>query len=85
VKKMQIDILIAILILLLGFPVGNFLAKMTREELKDGKVWFKLIMLTCVIGTIASLVIRNDVLLFGFLFIMIVTSRSLLKKIKDNL
>jgi hypothetical protein len=82
---MQIDILIAILILLLGFPVGNFLAKMTREELKDGKVWFKLIMLTCVIGTIASLVIRNDVLLFGFLFIMIVTSRSLLKKIKDNL
>jgi hypothetical protein len=82
---MQIDILIAILILLLGFPVGNFLAKITREELKDGKVWFKLIMLTCVIGTIASLVIRNDVLLFGFLFIMIVTSRSLLKKIKDNL
>jgi hypothetical protein len=82
---MQINILIAILILLLGFPVGNFLAKMTREELKDGKVWFKLIMLTCVIGTIASLVIRNDVLLFGFLFIMIVTSRSLLKKIKDNL
>lgn len=73
------NLLIGVLILLLGIPLGNYLAKITREELKQGKKWFKLIILVSLIGAIVSLLLRNDPLLFGFLFILIITSRSLKK------
>ncbi len=73
------NILIGILILILGIPLGNYLAKLTSEELKQGKKWFKLIVLASFIGSIISLILKNDALLFTFLFIIIVTSRSLKK------
>ena len=75
----DINILIGILVLFLGIPLGNYLTKITSEELKQGKKWFKLIMLTSALGTIVSLIMGNDPLLFTFLFILIVTSRSLRK------
>jgi len=74
-----IKLLIGIGILLLGFPIGSYLAKITKEELKKGQKWFKLITLISVIGVIVSLITLNDVFLFTFLFISIVTSRSLKK------
>jgi len=74
-----IQIAIGILVLLTGFPIGSYLAKETKEELKSGKKWFKLIIVICLICAIVSLVLGNDVLLFSFLFISIVTSRSLVK------
>ncbi|MFH1608364.1 MAG: hypothetical protein ABIA78_04490 [archaeon] len=74
-----IKILIGIAVLLLGIPVGNYLAKITKEELKSGQVWFKLIIFVSLIGGIVGLTIGNDWLLFSFLFIGIVTSRSLRK------
>lgn len=74
-----IKMAIGILILLLGFPIGIFLAKLTKEEIKSGQIWFKLIVLFAFLGAIAALFLRNDVLLFSFLFIGIVTSRSLKK------
>ncbi|MGY4884068.1 MAG: hypothetical protein ACP5NZ_00635 [Nanobdellota archaeon] len=70
-------IFIGIAILILGIPIGNILAKNTKEELKDGKKWFLLIIGICLIGSILNLIFLNDVLLFTFLFIAIVTSRSL--------
>lgn len=73
-------LIIGILVLLLGIPIGNFLARLTKEELSDGRIWFKRIIGISFIGTIVSLIIRNDVLFFSFLFIIIVTSRSLKKK-----
>jgi Na+/melibiose symporter-like transporter len=75
-------LLVGIVILLIGIPIGNILAKNTREELKDGKKWFYLIILISVIGAIINLIFLNDVLLFTFLFIAIVTSRSLRTKKK---
>ena len=72
-----IRILLGILILLAGIPIGNFLAKITKEELSQGQIWFKLIVLTGFTGSIVSLILRNDVLFFTFLFIVIITSRSL--------
>ncbi len=63
----------------LGFPIGNFLAKKTKEELVEGQRWFKLIIICSLIGSIASAFLKNDVLFFSFLFIVIVTSRSLKK------
>ena len=74
-----IKIIIGALVLLAGFVIGSFLAKITKEELKSGQKWFKLIAIFCAIGAIASLIFGNDVLLFSFLFIGIVTSRSLRK------
>jgi hypothetical protein len=71
--------LIGIAVLALGIPLGNLLAKATKDEIKAGKKWFKLIILFSLIGAVVFLFLGNDPLLFGFLFIAIVTSRSVKK------
>jgi len=72
-------LIIALVVLALGIPLGNYLARQTKEELKLGQLWFKLIIIISLIGAIVSIILRNDVLLFSFSFIAIVTSRSLRK------
>ena len=72
-------ILIGIGVLFLGIPIGNYLAKWTKEELKAGQIWFRLIIIFSLIGGVVGLIIGNDVLLFSLFFIAIVTSRSLRK------
>ena len=72
-----IKLLIGVLVLLLGFPIGTFLARTTKEELKQGQKWFKAIIFISAVGTLISLIFGNDFLLFSFLFIIIVTSGSL--------
>ena len=74
-----IQILIGMGILALGIPIGNYLARATKEELKSGQKWFKLIIITSLIGGIIGLIIGNDILLFSFFFIAVVTSRCLRK------
>ena len=39
-----LKIAIGIAFLLLGIPIGSYLAEKTKEELKQGKKWFKLII-----------------------------------------
>jgi hypothetical protein len=73
-------LLIGILVLIAGIPIGDFLARKTKEELKEGRIWFKSLAAVCLIGAVISLIFRNDALLFGLLFIAIVTSRSFKKK-----
>lgn len=75
-----IKLIIGIAVMALGIPIGNYLAKLTKEELKEGSIWFKIIIVFCVIGAILGLLFKNDVLLFSLLFIAIVTSRSLIKR-----
>lgn len=75
-----IKLLVGVLLVLAGFPIGNFLAKLTNEELKEGQKYFKILILLGGIGAIASLILKNDYLMFTFLFVAIVTSRSLKKK-----
>ena len=72
-------LLIGVVFLALGIPIGNFLAKVTKEELKSGKKWFKLIILICFFGGFWGLISQNDVLMFTMFFIAIVTSQSLRK------
>lgn len=74
-----INLLIGAVILILGFPIGSYLAKHTKDESKKGKKWFKLIIVISLIGVLVGLISRNDVLLFSFAFIAIVTSKSLKK------
>lgn len=69
--------IIGVVVLILGIPIGSYLAKITKEELKSGQFWFKLIILIALIVAIVSLILREDALLFSMLFVAIVTSRSL--------
>lgn len=79
-----LKIIIGIAVLALGIPIGNLLAKNTREELKKGRRWFILLILISFIGAVLSLAFGEDALLFTFLFIAIVASRSLGKKYTMN-
>jgi uncharacterized membrane-anchored protein YhcB (DUF1043 family) len=75
----MLDLIIGLVVLILGIPIGMLIAKFTKEELKSGQKWFKRIIVLSIIGAIIGLIIGNDVLLFSFLFIAIVTSQSLKK------
>jgi len=80
-----VRIIIGIIILFLGIPIGDYLARITKEELGSGRKWFKLIIISCFIGVLLGLIFGNDVLLFTLLFIAVVTSRSLgLRQKKKN-
>ena len=72
-----IKILIGIVVLFLGVFIGNLLAKFTKEELKTGQGWFRMIIILSLIGGVIGLIIGNDILMFTMFFIAIVTSRSL--------
>ena len=72
-------LLIGVVFLALAFPIGDVLAKKTKEELKDGKEWFKIIVYASLFGGVTGMLIRNDVLMFSFFFMALVTSRSLRK------
>lgn len=72
-----LKIAIGIAFLLLGIPLGSFLAKKTKEELKQGSKWFRLIIIISLACSVPALIIGNDFLFFSFLFIALVTSRSL--------
>ena len=78
----MIELLMGIIVLLFGFPIGNYLAKVTKEELKSGQKWFKLIIIISLLGGFIGLIFGNDIVLFSFFFIAIVTSRSLKKLAK---
>ncbi|MEK6840845.1 MAG: hypothetical protein AABX79_02740 [Nanoarchaeota archaeon] len=75
-----VKIAIGIIVLIMGIPIGNYLAKQTKEELSQGQRWFKILILLSLAGSVAGLVLKNDALFFSFLFIAIVTSRSLRNK-----
>lgn len=75
-------LLIGIFVLILGFPLGTFLAKQTKEELRDGRKYFVILIILGLIGGVIGLIIGNDVLLFSMFFIAIVTLKSLEKGVK---
>lgn len=74
-----LNILIGIVVLLLGIPIGNFLAKYTKDESKDGQRWFKIIIFVGLVGGFIGLIIGNDAIMFSLFFISIVSSKSLRK------
>lgn len=73
----MIELLIGTAILLLGIPIGMLLAKFTKEELKQGQKWFKILVFLSLIGGFIGLLIQNDTLMFSFFFIAIVTAQSI--------
>jgi hypothetical protein len=75
----MIKIIIGIFVLFLGFFIGDILAMKTKEELFQGKRWFKTIVFLSLAGGVIGLIIGNDIIMFSFFFIAIVTSKSLKK------
>ena len=73
-------LLISILILFLGVPIGNILRKYTKEEMNQGKKWFRYLVMCSLFGGFIGLVIGKDWIMFSSFFIAIVTSRSLVLK-----
>lgn len=71
------ELIFGILALLLGFPIGLYLKKLTMDENKEGQKWFKIIVVSSFIGALVSIFLKNDALLFTFLFMAIVTGMSL--------
>jgi len=78
-----LQLLIILIIVLSGWPIGAFIASKTKEELKAGKKWFKIVMAVCFVLAIASLFILNgdDMLLSvsAFTFMLMLFS-AVLKK-----
>ncbi len=71
-------LLIGIAVLILGVPIGNLLAKFTKEELKDSTKYINWITWVSLIIGFVGLVVGKDVLMFSLFFIAIVSSRSLI-------
>jgi len=82
----SIQLILLVVTVLLGYPIGRFIASNTKEELKAGKIWFKLIMWACIFGMIISIIMfkKDDLLslLMSFAFIYIIAFVSLCYKEK---
>lgn len=77
-------LILGVIIILIGFPLGYLLAKYTKEELKSGQKWFKTFIILAAITSIIGLSLGNDPLFFSSLFFIAVTSQSLKKEKTRN-
>ena len=74
----MIKIILIPVILILGVPIGYLLAYLCRDELKEGKKYFKLIVLISSVLAVVFLFF-NLVTAISLVFIAIVTGISLIK------
>jgi ABC-type sugar transport system permease subunit len=65
-----------ILILLTAIPVGLLIAWLTKEELRDGQKWFKLIALLSCVGSVAFLMLKNEIVALSLVYMAIVSYMS---------
>lgn len=81
-------LLIGLVFLVIGIPVGDFLNRLTKDEQKAGQKWFKILIAVSIAIGLYGLIVQDDTILFTFFFIAIVTSRSLVvnpkKRIKKS-
>ena len=79
-----LKILISAAVLGLGIFIGNWISKITSEEVKKGKKWFFILVIIGLAGGIYGFISGNDFFLFTFFFIAVVASRSLRKSIESK-
>jgi len=70
------ELVVGILVLILAFPIGSYLRKLTLDEQKQGKKWFFYLMVLGVTGAVVSLILRNDVMMFTSLFASVIALQS---------
>lgn len=71
-----VRLIIGIGVLFLGIPLGNLIARWTKEELHSGQKYFRILIWIGLIGGVLGLFLDNDILLFSMFFIAIVASGS---------
>lgn len=65
--------------LLLSIPVGFWIAWLCRDELIQGRIWFKLIILLSILVIILAYFYSKPVILITMVFVIMVSSISLAK------
>lgn len=75
-----LSLIIGVVALVLAFPIGRLLAHLTKEELKDGQVWFRILTFVGLLGGLLGLILQIDWMLFFSFFIAIISSQSLINK-----
>ena len=73
------NILIAIIILVLAIPVGFLIAWLCRDELIEGRVWFRILVIVGVLGGLWFYLTGNTVISLTLFFIAIVALVSYIK------
>jgi len=68
-----------VLILLTAIPAGLLVAWLTKEELRDGRKWFKAIIVASLAGCLVALFFKNYTIMLTLLYMAIATSMSLKK------
>ena len=66
-------------VLILGIPVGYWIAWLCRDELIEGRKWFRSIIAISVLLAIFFFSIRNYIIVSTMIFILIVSFVSLMK------
>ena len=79
-----LQLILLIVVMLSGWPVGRFIASKTTEELEAGKIWFKLICAVSLAAVIISpFIFQGDTLVFlvaSCFFIFLLSLASLMYK-----
>lgn len=66
-------------LLLLAIPVGYLIAWLCKDELKDGRKYFRIVLITAFALAVLSFAVGNYMMVYVFLFIAIVTFISYVK------
>jgi len=69
-------LLINIIILLTAFPVGWILASLTKEELVQGRFWFKMMLLVLIPLLVISGIFWSTYISLAILYFIIVIAIS---------
>tara|TARA_Y100000310_G_scaffold326837_1_gene392277 strand:- start:4958 stop:5209 length:252 start_codon:yes stop_codon:yes gene_type:complete len=75
---------IEIIILILGIPVGFLIAWLARDELKAGRVWFRVLVIASILLGIWFWLIDKEVLVWTMGFVLVVSLISLIKSGDKN-
>jgi len=76
--------MLLVLIAFLGIPAGILISKYTKDEIKKGKIWMKILMLSCIIlaGFVLAFNFQEEASLatLGFIFFLALVSLKKARK-----
>ena len=78
-KNCMPTIFFIVLILLTAIPAGLLVAWLTKEELRAGKKWFKMIIALSLAGSVIFLFLKNEVVTLTLMYMAIVSYMSIRK------
>ena len=71
--------IIEIIILILALPAGYLIAWMAKDELKNGRKWFRILIILSIIGSIGAYLYGYNAIAFTMVFIFIVSLISFVR------